>query len=68
MEHLKQMTLQELISFASNTRDPVEFSKATLTYIGAELGSVIREELTKREEQLKLMKRETKQLAITFES
>lgn len=68
MDNLKSMTLQEIVAFARNARDPVEFAKSVLTFIGAELGSVIREELGTREEQLKLMKRETKVLAITFES
>ncbi len=66
MDNLKSMTLQEIIAFARNSRDPVDFAKSVLTFVGAELGSVIREELATREEQLKLMKRETKVLAITF--
>lgn len=68
MENLKSMTLQEIVAFARNARDPIDFAKSVLTYVGAELGSVIREELTTREEQLKLMKKETKLLAITFEN
>lgn len=67
MENLKQMTLQEILAFARNARDPVEFGKSVLTYVGAELSSAIRDELGTREEQLKIMKRETKVLAIAFE-
>lgn len=68
MDQLKQMTLQEIVQFARNARDPVAFGKSVLSFAGAELGAAIKDELTMREEQLKLMKRETKVLAISFES
>lgn len=67
MEQLKQMTLQEILAFARVARDPLGFRKTVLTYVDAELCSVIREDVAAREEQLKLMKRETKALAISFE-
>lgn len=68
MENFKQMTLQQIIALAKHTEDPVTFGKQLLAFVGAELSDAIREELASREEKLKLMKRETKVLAIAFDS
>ncbi len=67
MDNLKQMTLQQIIAIARLTEDPVDFGKKLLSYVGAELSTAIREELNDRDEKLKLMRKETKVLAIAFE-
>lgn len=66
MDHLKHMSITQLLLVARSAKDPIEAAKQLLTLFGAELSNAVRDELTEREERLKAMKRETKLLAISF--
>lgn len=67
MEHFKNMPLVALVEMAKHATDPVQFGKDLLSYIGAELSTSIRAEMTARIEAHKEMSKGAKVLQIGFD-